>query len=182
MSAAPLGPSALAPASRMHDPEPMPRADDAVRVVIRRRADVPAAEVIALLSADPATFLGAGPTGSTGEHHVLPLRVRFAGVHFDRSAAVGFGPLVEEDDGARILPVWWEAAEQPWLFPIFTGGLEVRSGDGGTELRLEGHYRPPLGAAGLLVNRAVLNRAASASLEALLDRLVIRLTDGQVSA
>jgi hypothetical protein len=159
----------------------MARPDDAVPVVIRRRVDVPAAEVLARLSADPARFLGAGPTGSPGELHVLPLRVRFAGVPFDRSATVGFGPLVEEEDGSRVLPVWWEAAEQPWLFPIFTGGLEVRAVDGGTELRLEGHYRPPLGTAGSLVNRAVLNRAASASLGALLDRLVVRLTNGHVS-
>ena len=137
---------------------------------------------MARLSLDPAGFLGAGPTGLPGEGHVLPLRVRFAGVHFDRAATVGFGRVVEEDDGARVLPVWWEAAEQPWLFPTFTGGLEVRPLDGRTQLRLEGHYRPPLGAAGLLVNRTVLNRAASASLEALLDRLVARLTHGHVSA
>jgi hypothetical protein len=160
----------------------MPSVGDAVPIVMTRRVAIPAAEVGARLTADPAGFLGAGPPSSPGERHLLPLRVRLAGVHFDRAATVGFGPVVEEDDGARVLPVWWEAAEQPWLFPTFTGGLEVRSLDDRTELRLEGHYRPPLGAAGVLVNRAVLNRAASASLEALLDRLVVRLTDGPVSA
>jgi len=105
----------------------------------------------------------------------VPLHVSLAGAHFDRVAAVGFASVVEEDDGTRVLPLWWEAAEQPWLFPTFDGGLEVRPGDGGTELRLEGRYHPPLGAAGALVNRAVLNRAATASLEALLDRLSARL-------
>jgi len=78
--------------------------------------------------------------------------------------------------------VWWEAAEQRWLFPTFDGGLEVRPVGNGTELRLEGHYRPPLGAAGVLVNRAVLNRAATASLEAFLDRLCGRLVDRPVPA
>lgn len=151
---------------------------DAIPVVLTRRVDVPAAEVVARLCADPATFLGVDPAHLPDERHVLPLQVRFAGVHFDRAATVGFGPLVEEDEGAQVLPVWWEALEQPWLFPTFTGGLEVRSLDDRTELRLEGHYRPPLGAAGSLVNRAVLNRAASASLEALLDRLVTRLSNG----
>jgi hypothetical protein len=165
----------------MHDREGMP-SGDAVPVMLTRRIDLPTAEVVARLSADPAVFMGVDPADSPDERHVLPLRVRFAGVHFDRAATVGFGPLVEEDDGARVLPVWWEALEQPWLFPTFTGGLEVRSLDDRAELRLEGHYRPPLGAAGLLVNRAVLNRAASASLDALLDRLVSRLTNGHVSA
>ena len=104
-----------------------------------------------------------------------PLHVSLAGAHFDRIAAVGFASVVEEEDGTRVLPLWWEAAEQSWLFPTFDGGLEIRPDDGGTELRLEGRYRPPLGAAGALVNRAVLNRAATASLEALLDRLSARL-------
>ena len=99
------------------------------------------------------------------------LEVRFAGVRFDRMAAVGFGAVVEEDDGTRMLPLWWEAAEQPHLFPTFVGGLEVRPDGDGAELRLQGHYRPPLGAAGALVNRTILNRAATASLEQLLDRL-----------
>jgi hypothetical protein len=74
-----------------------------------------------------------------------------------------------------VLPLWWEAADQPWLFPSFDGGLEIRPDDAGTELRLEGHYRPPLGPAGALVNRAVLNRAATASLETLLDRMSAQL-------
>jgi hypothetical protein len=73
--------------------------------------------------------------------------------------------------------LWWEAADQPWLFPTFVGGLEVRPSDGGAVLRLEGRYHPPLGATGGLVNRAVLNRAATASLDTLLDRLSIGLAD-----
>ena len=150
--------------------------------MLTHRIDLPAAEVVARLSADPATFMGVDTADSPDERTVLPLRVRFAGVHFDRAATVGFGPVVEEDDGARVLPVWWEAAEQPWLFPTFDGGLEVRSVDDEAELRLEGHYRPPLGACGLLVNRTVLNRAASTSLEALLDRLASRLANGPGAA
>ena len=156
----------------------IPVAGDAVKVVLTRRIPVPDQEVVARLSEQPARLLG--PAGRepvpSGQRHLVPLSVRFAGVRFDRSAAVGFGPLVEEDDGSRLLPLWWEAAEHPWLFPTFVGGLEVRPAGDGAELRLEGHYRPPLGAAGGLVNRAVLNRAATASLETLLDELAGRLT------
>jgi hypothetical protein len=161
--------------------EVMPSVSDAVSVVITRRVALPAAEVRARLSAGASELLGApGESDDLAEgRHAVPLRVRFAGVHFDRIAAVGFAPIVEEDDGTQVLPLWWEAADQPWLFPTFEGGLEVRPGDGGTELRLEGIYRPPLGAAGGLVNRTILNRAATASLESLLERVSERLTRPQ---
>jgi len=149
-----------------------------VPVKITRRLPAPVAEVNAVLAENPAPLLGEPDSAARDDGRVLvPLEVRFAGVRFDRTAAVGFGPAIEEDDGSRWLPVWWEAADQPWLFPTFVGGLEVRPFDGGAVLRLEGRYNPPLGAAGGLVNRAVLNRAATASLETLLDRLSIRVAD-----
>jgi hypothetical protein len=161
----------------------MPSVADAVPVVITRRISRPAAEVNELLSWGPAAFLGASDSSSSlpDGRHAVPLEVRVAGIHFDRIAAVGFAPVVEEDDGRRILPLWWEAADQPWLFPTFEGGLEVRPDDGGAELRLEGRYRPPLGAAGGLVNRAVLNRAATASLETLLERVAAQVLQADSS-
>lgn len=148
-----------------------------VPVVLMRRIPRPAADVRACLAAGPAALLGlpGEPEDLPEGRYAVPLEVRFAGVRFDRTAAVGFASVIEEDDGTQVLPLWWEAAEQPWLFPTFEGGLEVRPANGGTELRLEGRYRPPLGAAGGLVNRTVLNRAASASLESLLERLSERL-------
>jgi hypothetical protein len=174
------GPSTLPPGRVVRDRGTMPRLADAVPVKITRRIPAPAAEVNAVLTQDPAGFIGElnpAPRDSLDGRLLVPLEVRFAGVRFDRTAAVGFGPAIEEDDGSRWLPLWWEAADQPWLFPTFVGGLEVRPSDGEAVLRLEGRYNPPLGAAGGLVNRAVLNRAATASLETLLDRLSIALAD-----
>jgi hypothetical protein len=154
---------------------------DPVAVLLRRRLLLPPGEVVASLTWDPGAVLDASEYSPDGRL-VVPLRARFAGVWFDRSAVVGFGRIVEEDDGTRVMPVWWEAAEQPWLFPTFAGGVEVRAAEGGTELRLEGRYRAPLGSAGNLVNRALLNRAATSSLEALLDRLCERLVEGRSHA
>ena len=164
----------------MTDHRDLSRAADAVPVLITRRIPVAALDVNLRLSEDPAAFLGAPSPASAplGGRRLVPLEVCLAGVRFDRTAAVGFGPVINEDDGTRTLPLWWEAAEQPWLFPTFAGGLEVRPHGEGSVLRLEGHYRPPLGGAGRLANRAVLNRAATASLETLLDRLSARLTGG----
>jgi len=158
---------------------PTPDTGGAVAVLLIRHVPVPAAEVSARLSEAPGVLLGHAATsaGRTApdERHLLPLTVRLAGVRFDRTAAVGFGPLVEEDDGSRLLPLWWEAADHPGLFPTFAGGLEIRPDGGGAELRLEGQYRPPFGGAGRLVDRTVLNRAATASLETLLDDLASKL-------
>lgn len=149
---------------------------DGVAVHLARRVPVAVAEVHAALAEGPAALLGAA--GEAGQQRCsVPLSVRFAGVRSDRQAAIGIGPVVVEADGTRLLPLWWEAAEHPELFPTFDGGLQVCPHDRGTELRLEGHYRPPLGAAGGLVNRAVLHRAATASLEAFLDRLAARLVE-----
>ena len=157
--------------------DPMPKSRDVVPVLITRRVPCPPAEVNAYLSHDPASLFQTGdePASLPDGRYPVPLQVSLAGAHFDRIAAVGIASVVEEEDGTRVLPLWWEAAEQPWLFPTFDGGLEIRPDDDGTQLRLEGRYRPPLGAAGALVNRAVLNRAATASLETLLERLSARL-------
>ena len=78
------------------------------------------------------------PAGTAGVAVHLARRVRVAGVRFDRQAAIEIGPVVEEADGTRLLPLWWEAAEHPGLFPTFDGGLQVCPHDRGTELRLEG--------------------------------------------
>lgn len=155
----------------------MPSSSDAVPVIITRRVSRPPTEVSALLFEDPAALLRAPeePVKLPAGRPTVSVEVRFADFSFRRIAVVGFGPIVMEDDGTQRLPLWWEAADQPWLFPTFDGGLEVRPSDPGTELRLEGRYRPPLGTAGALLNRAVLHRSATASLETLLDRLSAQL-------
>ena len=92
-----------------------------------------------------------------------------------REVRVGFGPLIDED-GTRTLPVWWEAAEHPELFPTFDGGLELRAAPDGTELRLVGSYRPPLGAWGRFADGLAGHRVVTASLEAFLEATAQRLT------
>jgi len=162
----------------------MPTTGGTVPIRLTRGLSVGADDVAATLAWDPAGVIGtAGTVPEAGDGRLLvPLQMHLAGVTFDRSAAVGFGPVVEEDDGARVLPVWWEAAEQPWLFPSFDGGLEVRPAPGGAELCLEGRYRPPGGPAGGLINRALLQRAATRSLEELLDRLAAVFGAGMASS
>ncbi len=96
------------------------------------------------------------------------------GIHIARDVRIGCGPLLEEDD-AFALPVWWEAAEHPQLFPTFDGGLEVRGIDEETELRLVGSYQPPLGPIGRFANGVAGHRVVTASLETFLTGAAERL-------
>jgi hypothetical protein len=98
------------------------------------------------------------------------------GVHLTREVRVGFGPISEED-GISAVPVWWEAAEHPHLFPSFDGALEVHpaAGDLGTELCLVGSYLPPLRSVGRFADGLLGHKMVMASLEALLARAADRL-------
>lgn len=92
-----------------------------------------------------------------------------------RSARVGFGPLMEED-GAMVLPIWWEDAEHPDLFPTFDGGLELRADGRGTALRLVGSYVPPLGLLGRFGDGLAGHRIVMASLNKFLTDVATLLT------
>jgi hypothetical protein len=96
------------------------------------------------------------------------------GRQIGREVRLGFGPLLE-DDGAMALPVWWEDAEHPELFPTFDGGLELLPAADETELRLVGSYQPPFGAFGRFADGLVGRRIVAASLEAFLAAVADRL-------
>jgi hypothetical protein len=102
------------------------------------------------------------------------------GRQITREVGLGFGPRLEEDD-VSALPVWWEDAEHPELFPTFDGGLEVHDVDGGTEVRLVGSYRPPLGAVGRFADGLLGRRIVAASLEAFLTAVADRRTRAAVA-
>lgn len=122
---------------------------------------VPAERAIAVLEAAPRELIGS----------------RLQAVHVAREVHVGFGHLLA-DDGAVVLPVWWEDAEQPELFPTFDGGIELRDDHdhAGVEVRLAGSYRPPLGTLGEFVDRIVGHRIVATTLDAFVEDVVTRLT------
>lgn len=98
-----------------------------------------------------------------------------------REVRIGVGPLLEDDD-VFVLPLWWEDSEHPQLFPTFDGGLEVRADGAGTEIRLVGSYRPPLGPLGRFADGLVGHRVVTASLESFLTDVADRLADVAVEA
>lgn len=86
------------------------------------------------------------------------------------------GEAVESSDARRI-PLTWEATGTPGLFPKMDAELVVaRVGDNLTQVKIQGHYEPPLGGVGRLIDKAFLHRVAEASTKELVDRIVEELS------
>jgi hypothetical protein len=142
-----------------------------------RRVPIAVDVALAILQNAPDRLLATGleaPWAATAGHGILGVDLP-GGVQVTREVRMGLGPLLE-DDGVYALPVWWEAAEHPHLFPTFDGGVEIRGLAIGTEVRLVGSYQPPLGILGRFADGVVGHRIVTASLEAFLAGAAERLT------
>lgn len=71
-----------------------------------------------------------------------------------------------------LLPLTWRATGPRTLFPSLDADLEIASlGAHRTQLSISGRYRPPLGAVGRALDRAMLHRVAEATVKDFLDRV-----------
>jgi hypothetical protein len=145
-------------------------------IAVSRRVSVPVDVAAALLASDPGRIISSDlPPPWTDDGARADVGVELPGGHqVSRAVRIGFGPMLEDDD-AQALPVWWEDAERPDLFPTFDGGIELRGDERGAELRLVGSYQPPLGNLGRFADSLVGHRVALASLEAYLATTVEHL-------
>ena len=148
-------------------------------VDLARHVPAAASFVVAVLEAAPARIIGSrlGPVWTGPELNAGLCEKVLGGVRVTREVRIGVGPLLDDDD-AIVLPVWWEDAEHPRLFPTFDGGLELRAAGDGTEVRLVGSYLPPLGTVGRFADGLAGHRVVIASLEAFLDEVAGRLLEG----
>ena len=86
-------------------------------------------------------------------------------------------------DSSGGLALRWEATGTGGgLFPALDADLTLTDlGAEGTLLRLAGAYRPPLGALGQALDRAVLHRVAVATIRGFLARVAAQLADQPVA-
>jgi len=78
---------------------------------------------------------------------------------------------VPRADAVR-LPLRWEATgAMGRLFPVLDADLTLTPAGAGTLMRLDGACRPPLAGVGAGLDRAVLHRAAMATIRSLLTRV-----------
>jgi hypothetical protein len=92
-------------------------------------------------------------------------------VAFHKSMIVGLGQP-HRDAVGWMVPIEWQAASLTPLFPVFVGQVRVDP-DG---VAIEGHYAPPFGIIGAVLDRALLGIAARATAKVILERFVRALT------
>jgi len=145
-------------------------------VELTRRVPVPVEVAVAVLNQDLHRVIGSRLRAPlTAGEAFTDLEVGIpGGRQIAREVHLGFGPLLDED-GIMALPVWWEDAEHPELFPTFDGGVELHPAGEETELRLIGSYRPPFGAFGRFADGLAGRRVVAASLEAFVEAVADRL-------
>jgi hypothetical protein len=110
------------------------------------------------------------------------LRVQVGGGSIGRRVRAEVGPMsisprkIGLPPRALEVPVTWQAAEHPALFPTLNGQLCIRDvGHDTIELRLTGEYTPPLGAIGAIGDRFAGHQAATTSLRGYLLEVAHRL-------
>ena len=88
-------------------------------------------------------------------------------------------PVPRED--TMVLPLRWEATGAAGrLFPVLDADLVLTGdGDGRSTLALTGAYRPPLGGVGAALDRALLNRAAAATIRSLVSQIADSMAAGE---
>jgi hypothetical protein len=89
----------------------------------------------------------------------------------DRTVEIRFSPPIRLSS-KTILPIRWASAGAAALFPTLDADIEVAPlGPRRTQLSLNARYRPPLGAVGRTIDRALLHRVAEATMKDFVGRL-----------
>jgi hypothetical protein len=155
----------------------MARTNDSTRrpVELLLHLAVPVDVAVGILQDAPHHVIGSQLEGGWAGVHDRLRPELVAGRHLRREVRLGFGPLIDDDD-VLVLPIWWEDADFPHLFPTFDGGLELRPEGGGTEVRLVGSYQAPLGALGRFADSLAGHHLVMASLETFLAGAGARLS------
>lgn len=127
------------------------------------------------LTADPTGVFRAATTAaaSRAQSVATSLRANVAGLEVGTEIALTVGEIEEtggEGDSSRItrLPVTWEAAQRPHLFPLMSAELSVYPLTA-TETQLDflGRYDPPMGMLGGAVDVVIGHKIAEASVHRL---------------
>lgn len=129
-----------------------------LRVAISARIDL--GRVPAAFGDEAPNWLGR-PTGqdATGlARYLCDLELRVSPERraaFRKSTIVSLGTPVRNGHG-WVIPIEWRAATLAPLFPVLVGRLVITA----DRIALDGHYAPPFGVVGYVLDRALLSIAA----------------------
>jgi hypothetical protein len=122
----------------------------------------------ALIADASGVFRAATRSASSRAQDVAAaLRVSLAGLEVSTDIALTIGEITDVTvAGSPVtrIPVFWEAARRPGLFPLMEAELSIYPlTPTETQLDFLGHYEPPLSVIGDAVNALVGHRVAEAS-------------------
>jgi hypothetical protein len=94
-----------------------------------------------------------------------------------RLVSVQVHELAASDDSAGLAIRWEATGPGGGLFPVLDADLSLtRAGENSTLLTLTGAYRPPFGALGAALDRAVLHRVAAATMRNFIKQVAAAIT------
>ncbi len=127
-----------------------------------------------------ASWLAPHVQAASAEGEAIRVRVGPAGASWlGKNVAIHLG---DADGNGEMLaiPFTWEATGPAGLFPQLTGELRLTAVDPErSELSLSGHYRPPLGRAGQVLDEALLSKVAAATVRSFLRRIARTLEEAE---
>jgi hypothetical protein len=91
-----------------------------------------------------------------------------------RLVSAEFRELVTHPDGTVLALRWQAAGDSGGLFPVLDADITMSTEGHGTRLRLDGAYRPPLGAG---LDLAVMHRLAAATIRSFIADIRDSLAD-----
>lgn len=124
----------------------------------------------------------AGEAGDDATSLLVRVGPQLLGDFVARTVVVRLGhPTVE---GERVMvPIRWEDAQHPSLFPVLDGDVEVAPlSEDRCRIVLYAAYRPPMRALGRVVDEAVLHRVAESTVRAFLHRAAEELAPGHLES
>ena len=150
----------------------------------------PYAAVRDALLDDPLETFRAATHSATGRAQAVAaaLKVNIAGIEVGTDVAIRVGApieIVDEHTGqaATRIPIEWEAAERPGLFPLMRGELAIYPITATeTQLDFGGGYQPPMGVVGEALDAVVGHRIADASIHRFLSDVAHHLRTTMGSA
>jgi len=126
---------------------------------------------------EPHTWLPglARDAEARGEHLLLSVGFGSSGHRVQKQVAVELGTPLRLPS-KTVLPMTWTPVGAERLFPALEADIEVAFlGAHRTQVAISAQYRPPLGAVGRTMDKALLHRVAEATVKDFLDRVTERL-------
>jgi hypothetical protein len=117
----------------------------------------------------------ANSASTDGEALLMRIGPSWAAGLLTRTVRIRLGPA-RERGSTVVVPIDWESAEHPNLFPVLSGDLEITPlGWDVCRIVLSASYSPPLGELGRRIDRAVLHHVAQSTVRSFLSRMATSL-------